>query len=57
MSLLLDIYGLLSVVVHGILLTAQSLALGGVAFVVLVARPLAGSLGDASARILARAAG
>jgi copper resistance protein D len=54
LALLLDIYGLLSVVVHGMLLTAQSLALGGVAFVVLVARPLAGSLGDASARILAR---
>ena len=54
MSLLLDIYGLLSVVVHGLLLTAQSLALGGVAFIVLVAQPLAGDLGDAGMRIVAR---
>ena len=54
MSLLLDIYGLLSVVVHGLLLTAQSLTLGGVAFLVLVAEPLANGLGDAGGRIAAR---
>jgi putative copper resistance protein D len=54
LSLLLDIYGLLSVIVHGLLLTAQSLTLGGVAFLVLVAQPLAEGLGDAGARTVAR---
>jgi putative copper resistance protein D len=54
LSLLLDIYGLLSVVVHGLLLTAQSLTLGGVAFLVLVAEPLAGGLGETGARTVAR---
>jgi putative copper resistance protein D len=51
---LLDIYGLLSVIVHGLLLTAQSLTLGGVAFLVVVAQPLAADLGEAGARTLAR---
>jgi putative copper resistance protein D len=54
LALLLDIYGLLSVVVHGLLLTAQSLTLGGVAFLALVAEPLADGLGDAGARIATR---
>ena len=54
MSLLLDIYGLPSVVAHGLVLTAQSLVLGGVAFVVLVAEPLAGTLGDDGVRTVAR---
>jgi copper resistance protein D len=54
LSPLLDIYGLLSVVVHGLLLTAQSLTLGGVAFIVLVAQPLAGDLGDAGTRTVTR---
>lgn len=54
MALLLDIYGLLSVIVHGLLLTAQSLTLGGIAFLILVAQPLAVDLGDAGVRTLAR---
>ncbi|MGH6962574.1 MAG: hypothetical protein ACREE7_19010, partial [Dongiaceae bacterium] len=54
MSLLLDIYGLLSVVAHGLVLTAQSLALGGVAFLVLVAEPLTATLGDDGVRTIAR---
>jgi len=54
LSLLLDIYGLLSVIVHGLLLTAQSLTLGGIAFLMLVAEPMADGLGDAGTRIAAR---
>jgi putative copper resistance protein D len=44
-SLFLDIYGLLSVVLQGLLLTGQSLTLGGIAFLILCALPLAGELG------------
>jgi len=54
LALLLDIYGLLSVIVHGLLLTAQSLTLGGIAFLALVAQPLAADLGEAGARTVAR---
>ncbi len=45
MSLLLDIFGFLSVVLRGLILTAQSFTLGGVAFFVLLALPLADHLG------------
>jgi len=45
MALLLDIFGFLSVVLRGLVLTAQSLAIGGVAFLVLLARPLRPQLG------------
>src|SRR5260370_19336212 len=45
MALLLDVFGFLSVVLRGLVLTAQSLAIGGVAFLVLLAPPLRTQLG------------
>lgn len=51
MALLLDIFGFLSVVLRGIVLSAQSLVLGGIFFLALLARPLAprlGRVGDAA---------
>lgn len=54
MALLLDIYGFASVLLRGCLLTAQALALGGIAFVALLAEPLAGELGDGGAAALRR---
>ncbi|MBI1207716.1 MAG: copper resistance protein [Azospirillum sp.] len=53
MALLLDIFGFLSVVLNGLTITAQSLTLGGIAFLLLVADPLAemlGQTGDTIAR-------
>lgn len=44
MALLIDLFGYLSVVMHGLTVTAQSVAVGGVLFLVFLARPLAGSL-------------
>ena len=40
MELLLDLFGYLSIVIHGGVILAQSVALGSVAFLLLVARPL-----------------
>ena len=40
MELLIDLFGYLSIVVHGMTILAQSMALGGVLFLVLLARPL-----------------
>ncbi|HET7594447.1 MAG TPA: hypothetical protein VFK49_03280, partial [Stellaceae bacterium] len=45
MALLLDIFGFLSVVLRGLVLTAQSLAIGGIVFLVLLAHPLRRELG------------
>src|SRR5260370_916925 len=45
MALLLDVFGFLSVLLRGLVLTAQSLAIGGVAFLVLLAHPLRTQLG------------
>jgi putative copper resistance protein D len=50
----LDIYGLLSVVLNGVLLTAQSLTLGGIAFLAFVAAPVAPNLGTASIHLIDR---
>ncbi len=44
MSLLVDLFGYLSIVLHGLTIVAQSMALGGVLFLVLLARPFAGEL-------------
>lgn len=55
MSLLLDILGFLGVLLRGVEATLQALTLGGIAFVVLLARPLRGRLGAAAAIIEARA--
>jgi putative copper resistance protein D len=43
-SLLVDLFGYLSIVLHGLTIVAQSMALGGVLFLVLLARPFAGEL-------------
>ena len=51
MSLLIDLFGYLSVVIHGLTITAQSMTLGGVLFLALVARPFAARLGSAGQRI------
>jgi putative copper resistance protein D len=44
MSLLIDLFGYLTIVLHGLTLTAQSVAVGGVLFVLFLARPLAARL-------------
>jgi len=54
MSLLLDDFGLLSVLLHGARLVAQSLTLGGIGFMAVLARPLAGELGASGVLILLR---
>jgi copper resistance protein D len=54
MSLLLDLFGFLSVVLRGLTLTAQSLTVGGIAFLLLLARPLAGTIGVAGPLVLKR---
>ncbi len=45
MALLIDLFGYLSVVVHGLVIVAQSCAIGAALFLVLLARPLAADLG------------
>jgi putative copper resistance protein D len=47
MAVFLDIFGYLSVILRGLVLSAQSLTVGGVAFLLLLARPLAADLGAA----------
>ncbi len=44
MSLLVDLFGYLSIVLHGLTIIAQSMALGGLLFVVFLARPFAARL-------------
>lgn len=53
MSLLIDLFGYLSIVLHGLTVTAQSMMLGGVLFLVFLAAPLATSLGMAGERVVA----
>ncbi len=48
MLLLVDLFGYLGIVLHGLTITAQSVAVGGVLFLVAVARPFA-ARADASA--------
>ena len=50
MELLIDLFGYLSIIVHGLTILAQSMALGGVLFLVLLARPLLPVLGTAIPR-------
>jgi putative copper resistance protein D len=54
MALLLDVFGFLSVILRGLTVTAQSLTLGGIAFLILLAAPLADELGDVGLRIVKR---
>ena len=44
MSLLVDLFGYLEIVLHGLVILSQSMALGGVLFLLLLARPLAPQL-------------
>ncbi len=46
MSLLIDLFGYLSIVIHGLTITAQSMALGGVLFLALLLRPIVARLGS-----------
>ncbi len=46
MSLLIDLFGYLSIVLHGLTIVAQSMAVGGALFLVFLARPLAAGLPD-----------
>ena len=51
MTLLIDLFGYLSIILHGLTIVAQSLALGGVFFLVLLARPFSDRLGPAGSAI------
>lgn len=51
MELLVDLFGYLSIVIHGLTIIAQSMTLGGALFLVLLARPQAWMLGQAGALI------
>ena len=44
MSLLVDLFGYLSIILHGLVIVAQSMALGGVVFLLLLARPFEAEL-------------
>jgi putative copper resistance protein D len=54
MALLVDIFGLLSVLLSGAAVVAQSLAVGGIAFILLVIRPFDDRLGESGTPILKR---
>ena len=46
MTLLIDLFGYLSIMLHGLTIVAQSMAIGGTLFLVFLARPFAASLAD-----------
>ena len=46
MSLLVDLFGYLEIVLHGLVILSQSMAIGGVLFLALLARPLTTTLLD-----------
>ena len=46
MALLIDLFGYLSVVIHGLTIIGQSMMIGAVIFLVFLARPFASELGD-----------
>ena len=49
MTLLIDLFGYLSIILHGLTIGAQSMAVGGVLFLVFLARPFAATLPDGAA--------
>jgi putative copper resistance protein D len=51
--LLVDLFGYLSIIVHGLTIVAQSMAIGGVLFLVFLARPLAAEIGRVGAAVVA----
>lgn len=46
MALLIDLFGYLSIVIHGLTITAQSMTLGAVLFLALLLRPIVAQLGS-----------
>ena len=52
MDLLIDVFGYLSIIVHGLTILSQSMAVGGVLFLVFLAGPLAPRLSKAGPGIL-----
>jgi putative copper resistance protein D len=56
MALLVDLFGYLGIILHGLAIIAQSMALGGVLFLILLARPFAPQLGSDLAARTARIA-
>ncbi|MGC1547009.1 MAG: copper resistance protein, partial [Rhodanobacter sp.] len=44
MGLLVDIFGYLSIILHGLVIVAQSMTLGGALFLIFLLRPLTDSL-------------
>ena len=57
MSLFVDLFGYLSVVLHGLTIATQAAALGSVLFIALLAKPLQGRIGPGGRSILRRATG
>jgi len=55
-SLLIDLFGYLTIIIHGLTIVAQSMALGGVLFLIFLALPLAHSIGPRVAADTARIA-
>jgi putative copper resistance protein D len=55
-ALLIDLFGYLSIILHGLTIVAQSMALGGVFFIAFLARPFAARLGPPGAALLHDAA-
>ena len=49
MSLLVDLFGYLEIVLHGLVILSQSIAVGGMLFLVLLARPFVAALPDGPA--------
>src|SRR5271168_3494546 len=56
MNLLVDLFGYLAIILHGLAIVSQSMALGGTFFLVLAARPFAATLGPEIVRRTARIA-
>ncbi len=54
MALLLDIFGFLSVVLRGLVLSTQSLVIGGIVFLSVIVGPVADKLGSVGVAALAR---
>lgn len=55
-SLLVDLFGYLGILLHGLVIVSQSMALGGTLFLVLLARPYAAALGPDLPRAIRRMA-
>ena len=54
MTLLIDIFGFLTIVTHGLTIFTQSVALGGVLFATFLAKPFMQQLGETGRAIFAR---